>query len=137
MRSVSGETSDRTPASQLPMSSGSGTSGAARLGSIALGHSSNEFGLPRSEPLRDPSCQWIDGNASRRCGTEPCRPPTVGAYEVSNLVSFQPSIDIFPVIQAAATDSHPRNFRGNLPIERPKRDSTIPRGFVPCQQRRI
>ncbi len=59
------------------------------------GHRPRSFvervGLPRSEPLRDPSCQWIDGNASLPCGAEPCRPPTRGAYEVSNLVFFQPS----------------------------------------------
>lgn len=32
-------------------------------------------------------------------------------------MSFQPSIDIFPVIQAATPNPHSRNFRSNLPIE--------------------
>jgi hypothetical protein len=118
------------------MSSGRGTSGAhdRRDHPRSL---VERVGLPRSEPLRDPSCQWIDGNASRRRETGSDRSRIWDSCRASNLVSFQPLIDIFPVIQAATPNPNARNFRSDLPIESPKRDPTIPRRLFPCQQGRL
>ena len=107
------------------------------IGAIALGQSSNESGCRALSlcaiRLASGSMVTLPAHAE----PNPVDPRLGILVRVSNLVSFQPSINIFPVIQAATPNPNARNFRSDLPIESPKRHPTIPRRLFPCQQGRL